>query len=72
MKVCRAVRKFPWTLLSGVGADTVLITMVAANLGHTVKIIQVPWKWGLHSMEINEIDGCYAASFKTDRMTQGV
>jgi polar amino acid transport system substrate-binding protein len=63
---------YPWIFETGGGVNTTLLEMVAANLGHTIKIKRVPWKRCLRPMERNEVDGCYAASFKKVRMASGI
>lgn len=63
---------FPWIMTAGGGVDTMLIKTAAANLNHKINIIKVPWKRCLRIMESNQVDGCYAASFKPNRMKHGI
>lgn len=63
---------FPWIMTAGGGVDTMLIKTAAANLNHKINIIKVPWKRCLRIMENNQVDGCYAASFRPKRMKHGI
>lgn len=63
---------YPWKFIDGRGADTKLIETAAINLGHTAKIVYLPWKRCLANMKNSLVDGCYAASFKEERLEDGV
>jgi len=62
---------FPWISKKGTGMDYFLVKTAMLNLGHQLSIKPMPWRRCLKSLQINNIDGCFAGSYKKDRLAIG-
>lgn len=63
---------YPWHQDNGNGLNFVLLDRAAARLGIKFHYVALPWKRCLRNMQFGEVDGVFAASFKSDRLEAGV
>lgn len=62
---------FPFSMKNGSGTDIILIKSAAQKNGINIQFIAVPWERCLYSIQSGEGDGCFSASFKTERLDKG-
>lgn len=66
-----AEQPFPWATSKGDGADQYILQQLESRLDLSIKVVDMPWKRCLKSLRVNRVDGCFAGSFKTERMQMG-
>ena len=62
---------YPWVLKNGTGLNIEHLTLVAKKLNINTKLIPMPWNRCLEELRRGEMDGAFAASFKTERIEFG-
>lgn len=62
----------PWVDMQGRGLNVSLLTLAARSLNLEFSYEGLPWKRCLAMLANNEVDGAFAASFKTERLELGV
>lgn len=62
---------YPWTMKDRPGADSLMLKQVEQKLGVKIEQMPLPWKRCLDEMRGGQVDGAFAASFKTERMELG-
>lgn len=73
MKLCyENENTYPWVLKDRPGLNIILLKTVEQKLGVKLELLAQPWKRCLAEMKTGEFDGIFAASFKTDRLENGV
>jgi len=61
----------PWRTADGKGLNFELLQQVSQRVGQTFTYQALPWKRCLASLQANEVDGAFAASFSPDRLDIG-
>ncbi|WP_294769703.1 transporter substrate-binding domain-containing protein [uncultured Rhodoferax sp.] len=61
----------PWRTADGRGLNFELLQQVGQQLGVTLTYLPLPWKRCLASLQANEVDGAFAASFSAERLDMG-
>lgn len=61
----------PWRTADGKGLNIELLQQVAPLVGVSFSFQALPWKRCLASLQANEVDGAFAASFSPERLETG-
>lgn len=72
LKFCHDnVDVYPWVVVGKGGLNLVHLKMVEQKLGLKFEMVSMPWARCLDEMRQGNMDGAFAASFKTDRLVSG-
>ncbi len=61
----------PWRTADGKGLNVDLLQQVSQQVGQPFVYLALPWKRCLASLQANEVDGAFAASFSVERLEIG-
>lgn len=61
----------PWRTADGKGLNIELLQQVSQQVGVGFVYLALPWKRCLASLQANEVDGAFAASFSAERLEMG-
>ncbi|MEH6461548.1 substrate-binding periplasmic protein [Chitinimonas sp. JJ19] len=65
------VEVYPWVVEGRDGLNIVQLKMAAQKLGVKIEFVRTPWARCLDDLGKGNMDGAFAASFKTDRLAVG-
>ncbi|OHD23427.1 MAG: hypothetical protein A2Y34_09225 [Spirochaetes bacterium GWC1_27_15] len=63
---------YPWIIDNGTGIDFELLNLIAKKLNIQIEYKKYPWKRCLDLLKENSVDGLLNASFKIERLENGV
>ena len=72
-RICRIdTEAFPWVLKNEPGLYSIMLSLVAKQLGINIEEHVMPWKRCLATLQKGEVDGAVGASFMPERCQFGV